>query len=141
MKNVEPYLIFNGNCEQAFTFYQSVFGGKLMIMKYRDMPEQEKQHVPAGDMDRVIHVLLRVNDATAIMGSDSPSNAPIHPGDNVFHTLNMEDTEEAKTVYEKLSAGGKVTMPLGKTFFADQYAMFSDKFGIHWMIMYSAGKQ
>lgn len=140
MKNVESYLIFNGNCEQAFTFYQSIFGGKLMMMKYRDMPEQEEQHVPAGDMDRIIHVLLRVNDAIAIMGSDSPSNVATHPGDNVFQTLNVESAEEAKTIYEKLSAGGNVTMPLGKTFFADQYAMISDKFGVRWMIMYSAGK-
>jgi len=140
MKNVEPYLIFNGTCEQAFTFYQSIFGGELMMMKYRDMPEQEKQHVPAGDMERVIHVLLRVNDGIAIMGSDSPSNVPVHPGDNVFQTLNVESAEEAKTIYGKLSAGGNVTMPLGKTFFADQYAMFSDKFGMHWMIMYSSGK-
>ena len=141
MKNIEPYLIFDGNCEKAFTFYESVFGVKIAaIMKYKDMPAEEKKGISELDMERVIHVLLPVSNKVSLMGSDSHSNMKTYAGDNVSLTLNVESETEAHLIFEKLSEGGKVTMPLGKTFFADLYAMFTDKFGIHWMIIYAKGK-
>lgn len=141
MKNIEPYLIFNGNCKKAFTFYESVFGVKIAaIMKYKDMPAEAQKDVSASDMERIVHVLLPVSNTVSLMGSDSPSSMKMQVGDNVSLTLNIESEDEARRVFDKLSEDGEVTMPLGKTFFADLYAMFTDKFGIHWMIIYAKGK-
>lgn len=141
MKNIEPYLIFDGNCEKVFTFYESVFEVKIAgIMKYKDMPEEAKKDIPESDMERVVHVLLPVSDKVSLMGSDASGNMKTTVGDNVSLTLNMESETEAHRIFENLSAGGKVTMPLAKTFFADLYAMFTDKFGIHWMIIYRKEK-
>ncbi|MDR2038575.1 MAG: VOC family protein [Bacteroidales bacterium] len=136
MKSVEPYLIFNGNCEEAFTFYQSVFGGDMKIMRFRDMPEKDKKNVPQADMDRVVHVLLPVSKAVSLMGSDSLSSMKMKTGDNVALTLNVESRTEAEQIFGKLSGGGKVTMPLGKTFWAELYGMVTDRFGINWMVNY-----
>ena len=133
MKNVEPYLVFNGNCGEAFRFYETVFGVEPKMMRYRDIPD--KNNVPEADMDRVVHVLLPVSKAVAIMGSDAPSAMDMTIGNNISLTLNTESAEEAARLFEKLSAGGKVFMPLGRTFFAELYTMFEDRFGIQCMIM------
>lgn len=141
MKNIEPNLTFNGNCEKAFTFYESVFEAKVAaLIRYKDIPAEAKKDVAEADMERVIHVLLHVNDNIAIMGADAPSSMKVQVGDNVSLTLNVSSETEARRIFDKLSEGGKVSMPLGKTFFADLYAMFTDKFGIHWMIIYMKGK-
>lgn len=141
MKNLEPNLIFNGNCEKAFIFYESVFDAKIAaLIRYKDMPAEAKKDVSEADLERIIHVLLPINDKIAIMGSDAPSSMKTQVGDNVSLTLNVESEEEARRIFDKLSEGGEITMPLGKTFFADLYAMFTDKFGIHWMIIYMKGK-
>ena len=140
MKNVEPYLIFNGNCEEAFTFYESVFGVKIkFISRYKDLPETEKAGVSEYDMNRIVHALLPISEKVYLMGSDSPTNWKTTFGDNVSLTLNVENEAEAKHLFEKLSENGTVTMPLQKTFWAELYAMFTDKFGIHWMINYIPG--
>ncbi len=142
MKNVEPYLNFNGNCEEAFTFYQSVFDAKIAaIIRYKDMPAEARKDVRESDMERIIHVLLPVSKDVSLMGSDWPGNMKTKAGDNISLTLNVESEAEAHRIFDKLSAGGKVTMPLAKTFFADLYAMLTDKFGIHWMVMYAKAKK
>lgn len=142
MKNIEPYLIFNGNCEEAFAFYESVFGVKMrFISRYKDLPDAEKANIPPADMNKILHTLLPVSDNVYIMGSDSPVNRKITFGDNVSLTLNAESEEEAKYLFEKLSEEGNVTMPLQKTFWAELYAMITDKFGIHWMINYIPGQE
>lgn len=142
MMNVEPFLIFNGNCEEAFTFYESVFGVKKMqLMRYSEIPESDKKHVPKEDMNRVVYVGLPVSKTTVLMGCDSQSNMPATFGDNVSLTINLESRQEAEHTFKKLSEGGKIIMPLGKTFFADLYAMFTDKFGINWMVMYMSAEK
>ena len=79
MKNIEPYLIFDGNCEKVFTFYESVFEVKIAgIMKYKDMPEEAKKDIPESDMERVVHVLLPVSDKVSLMGSDASGVSLIH---------------------------------------------------------------
>ena len=141
MKNIEPYLIFNGNCEEAFTFYESVFGVKMrFISRYKDLPDAEKANIPPADMNKILHTLLPVSDKVYIMGSDSPAKRKITFGDNVSLTLNVESEEEAKHLFERLSEEGNVTMPLQKTFWAELYAMITDKFSIHWMINYIPGQ-
>ena len=137
MKNLEPNLTFNGECEKAFTFYESVFEAKIAaLIRYKDIPAEAKKDVAEADMERVIHALLHINDKIAIMGADAPSSMKVQVGENVSLTLNVSSETEARNIFDKLSADGKVTVGLGKTFFADLYAMFTDKFGINWMILY-----
>jgi len=141
MKNLEPNLTFNGDCEKAFTFYASVFETKIAaLLRYKDIPAEAKKDISEADMERVIHVLLHINDNIAIMGADAPGSMKVQVGENVSLTLNASSETEARHIFDKLSAGGKVTLPLGKTFFADLYAMFTDKFGINWMILYMKEK-
>ena len=142
MKNVEPYLNFNGNCQEAFTFYESVFDVKIASMiKYKDMPSEAKKDISEADMERIIHVLLPISAEVSLMGSDWPSGMKTKNGDNISLTLNVESETEARRIFDKLSVGGEVTIPLEQTFFADLYAMFTDKYGIHWMIIYMKGKK
>lgn len=141
VKSVEPYLNFNGNCEEAFKFYESVFDVKIVfISKYKDLPKDEMKNIPMTDMEKVLHVLLPISKNVSLMGSDSPSNMKTTMGNSVSLTLNISSREKAKTIFKKLSEGGKTIMPLEKTFWADLYAMFTDKFGIYWMINYVARK-
>lgn len=144
MKNIEPYLIFNGNCEEAFNFYKSVFETEIPFMlRYKDMPKDmpDNHNIPEADMNRILHIILPVSKEVSIMGSDSPSSMENIKGNNISLTLNVENETEAKRVFEKLSEGGEISMPLQKTFWADLYAMFTDQFGINWMINYMAEKK
>lgn len=137
MRSLEPYLIFNGNCREAFTFYESVFDVKIAyMMRYGEMPGSDRKDMSEKDMERLVHVLLPVSKNVSLMGSDSPGDMPAKTGDNVALTINVESRQEAEHLYKKLSQGGKIMMPLGKTFFAELYAMFTDKFGVNWMILY-----
>lgn len=105
-------------------------------MKYKEAPESDKKHLAEKDMNRVMYADLPVSKGIILMGSDAPSDMPVKAGDNISLTISAESREETEHLFKKLSEGGKVTMPLGKTFFAELYAMFTDKFGINWMIMY-----
>lgn len=140
MKNVEPYLIFDGNCEEAFTFYSEVFDAKIpFISRYKDIPDNKE--IPESDMNKIVHVILPVSKQVSLMGADSTSDMKNVKGDNTYLTLNVENEAEARRIYERLSKGGTVIMPLEKTFWAELYAMFTDKFGIHWMINYVTEKK
>ncbi|MDU1904641.1 MAG: VOC family protein [Dysgonomonas sp.] len=136
MKNLEPYLIFNGECAEAFSFYASVFNAEpARIMKYKELPEG-KENIAPEDMEKVVHALLHIGNNIRIMGADMPSNMKSTGGENIYLTMNVESEAEAKHLYESLSKGGNVEMPLQKTFWADLYASFTDRFGIGWMVNY-----
>lgn len=137
MKTPTPYLNFPGNCEEAFTFYKHVFGGTFdFIGRFKDMPPDVP--VPPGFGEKVMHVSLSVNGHCILMGSDAPEGfgPPLNAGNNVHLTLDPLDEADAKRLYDALRQGGKVSMELGPTFWAKQFAMFTDRFGIHWMISY-----
>lgn len=139
---VEPYLFFNGNCEEAFNFYKSVFGGEFVgMMKYKDMPEGGKD-VAEELKDKILHVSFPIGREVIIMGSDAgPGEHSVTVGNNIMLTLSMDDEEETKRLYQQLSEGGKVNMELQKTFWAELYAMFTDKFGINWSVNYGYVKE
>ncbi len=137
MINIEPYLNFNGNCEEAFNFYKSVFGGDFgYIGRFGEMPPQEG--IPPMDEEfkkRIMHISLKIGQ-TMLMGSDTGGDwAPTFTmGNNITLNLNAENKKEADDVFKKLSAGGKVIMPMQETFWKSYYGMFTDKFGVNWMI-------
>src|SRR5689334_17906242 len=143
MAAVNPYLTFNGNCEAAFTFYKSVFGGEFpYIGRFKEMPPGEKP-MPAEDMEKIMHVSLPIGNGTFLFGSDTSSafGGGGTPGTNFSISINADNEAEAKKLFDGLSAGGKVTMPLEKTFWGALFGMFTDKFGINWMVNYDYNQQ
>ena len=127
-----PYLTFDGNCEAAFTFYEKVLGGKIVaMMRFGETPAAE--FVPAEHRNGIMHAALLVGDQT-LMGSDT---TPEHPYEGVTGStvaLHVETPAEAESVFAALSEGGTITMPLDETFWAQRFGMFTDKFGVPWLV-------
>jgi PhnB protein len=141
MTKVNVYLTFNGNCEKAFDFYKSVLGGDFTYVgRFKDMPPQEGQPPLSGEMgDKIMHISLPVSKETAIMGSDTGGEwaTSFVQGNNFSLSLTVYSKEETDRLFNGLSAGGTVTMPLADTFWGDYFGMFTDKFGINWMISFA----
>ncbi|MES2837645.1 MAG: VOC family protein [Bacteroidota bacterium] len=138
MAEVNPYLTFNGDCEAAFTFYKSVFGGEFpYVGRFADMPPTPGQEVPAAELQKIMHISLPISKETILLGSDTvESFGKVTVGSNISISLNAASEAEATKLFNGLSAGGKVTMPLEKTFWGAFFGMFTDKFGINWMVNY-----
>ncbi len=140
MAQVNPYITFNGNCEEAFNFYKSVFGGEFpYIGRFGDMPPSEDgKQVSEEEKNRIMHVSLPISPETVLMGSDTGGEyASNHnAGNNIALSLNTDSREEAERLFNGLSEGGKVTMPLTDTFWGAYFGMWTDKFGINWMVNY-----
>jgi len=134
MTKVNPYLTFNGQTEEAFNFYKSVFGGEFPgLMRWRDNPQCEG--MTDADKNKVMHVALPVGDSV-IMGSDyvGGMGEEFTAGNNFTVAITPDTREEADKLFNGLSAGGKVFMPMGEAFWGGYFGAFVDKFGIKWMI-------
>ena len=129
--NLNTYLAFNGNCGEAFKFYEQCFGGKAELMKYGDSPMADQ--TPADLKDKVMHARLQAGDAV-IMGADSPPQMGFHGNHGFSVAIGVTDPAEAERIFNALSQGGQVHMPLGKTFWSPAFGMFVDRFGIPWMV-------
>jgi PhnB protein len=128
---INAYLSFDGNCKQAFAFYAEVLRGQIaMSMTFADAPPG--MPCPPDAKDKVMHTRLLVGDQI-LMGSDAPSGQ-YKPTQGIHVTLNLDTPTEAERLYKALCAGGTVAMELQETFWAQRFAMFSDKFGTPWMI-------
>jgi PhnB protein len=144
MALVNVYLTFNGNCEEAFTFYKSVFGGEFpYIGRFKDMPPSEDGKVSEADMNKIMHVSLPISKETMLMGSDTGGEwaSSFTQGNNFSISVNADSKEEADKIFNALSAGGQVTMPLNNTFWGDYFGMLTDKFGINWMMSYNEAQK
>ena len=144
MAQVNPYINFRGNCEEAFNFYKSVFGGDFaMVGRYKDMPPSEGAHAGGIDGEKIMHVSLPISKETLLMGSDIGGEWAKHTidGNNIQISINVDSEDEAKKIFNGLSAGGRVNMPLEKTFWGALFGMFTDKFGINWMVNYDYNRQ
>jgi PhnB protein len=126
-----PYLFFGGNCREAFTRYQEIFGGELMVMDLKDAPGADP---PAGKEDMVIHAALTIGD-DVLMASDDPMNDNFGPVQGIMVSYDAADVEQAKQVFEALAEGGTVTQALEPTFFSDAFGMCVDRFGTPWMVI------
>lgn len=139
MATTNTYLNFNGNCEEAFNFYLSVFGGQFAyIGRFGDMPASEEYQVPESDKKKIMHVSLPIG-SSILMGSDTGGEwAPSFvQGNNFSVSVSAETKEEADRIFNGLAAGGKISMPLAHTFWGDYFGMLTDKFGIHWMMSFN----
>jgi len=138
MATINPYLIFNGNCEEAFLFYQSVFGGEFpYVGKFNDMPADAEGAgaISEEDKNRIMHISLPIGKDSILMGSDSnEASGDVKFGANVSISINAESKQEADKLFDGLSAGGNPFMPMNQTFWGAYFGMFVDKFGIHWMV-------
>lgn len=139
MATVNAYLTFDGNCKQAFDFYKSVFGGEYpYIGTFGEMPPMEGKETSEEDKDKIMHVSLPISKETILMGSDTGGewSSRYQAGNNFSISINADSKEEAEKLFNGLSAGGQVTMPLSDTFWGAYFGMFTDKFGIGWMVNY-----
>jgi len=138
MTTVNVYLNYEGNCEEAFNFYKSVFGGEFPYLGYfKDMPPQEGMPpISAEEGNKIMHVSLPISKETMLMGSDVGGEwcPTIVKGNNFAVSIATDSKEEADRLFNGLSAGGKVTMPMEKTFWGSYFGMFTDKFDINWMV-------
>ncbi len=126
-----PYLNFGGNCREAFTRYQEIFGGELHVMGVGDMPGDEE--VPDGMADMVIHAALMTGDQLLMASDDaSPDFAP--PNKGVYVNFTTADLDEADRVFAALAEGGEIEMPIGETFWSPKFGVCVDRFGTPWMI-------
>ncbi len=126
---LSPYLSFKDNAREAMEFYKSVFGGKLTISSFKDFGASKD---PSQD-NLVMHSALEA-EGIVFMGSDTPSDMPHRPGASISMALSGDDVAELTGYYNKLSAGGKVAMPLDNAPWGDMFGSFTDKFGIEWLV-------
>ncbi|MBX7246565.1 MAG: VOC family protein [Candidatus Sumerlaeaceae bacterium] len=128
---INPYLFFNGNCEAAFTYYAEILGGTIVAMlPHEGTPAAEQ--VPAEWLGKVLHAKLKIGDQF-LMASDAPPGR-FAPPQGFSVNINIESPQEAERIFEALAKDGKVTMPIGQTFWALRFGMLVDQFGTPWMI-------
>jgi PhnB protein len=129
---IEPYLFFEGRCDEALAFYQRALGAKVeMLMRYRENPEPDAN--PPGSADKVMHASFRVGDAVVMASDGRCTGKPSFQGFGL--SLPAKDEAEARRFFAALAEGGQMQMPIAKTFFSPAFGMVTDKFGVLWMVM------
>lgn len=133
---LSTYLTFDGQAREAFTFYQQVLGGTLEMMTFAQAPEAE--HFPAEHRERIMHVCLTLDDYR-LMASDTMPGMDCGSGSyegikGCSISLHPDSVAEGERLFAGLSAGGQVVMPMEKTFWAERFGMFTDRFGVFWMV-------
>jgi PhnB protein len=129
--HLNPYLLFNGNCAEAFKFYEQTLGGKIeAIMTFNGTPAAE--HAPPEWGDKVLHASMTVGDQR-LMASDAPPGQYAQP-QGISVSISLNDRDKGERIFNALAAGGTTTMPFAKTFWASGFGMCTDRFGIPWMV-------
>ena len=131
---VQPYLFFNGNCEQAVEFYRTALGAHVeMMMRFKDSPEPHPPSmVPPGHENKIMHTSFRVGETTVMASDGCPSEKTSFQGFSL--SLTVPNETEADRAFAALSKGGQVKMPLTKTFWSPRFGMVEDRFGVGWMV-------
>ena len=138
MPSINPYLNFNGNTEEAFNFYKSVFGGEFInVQRFANTPESDR--VPEAEKNKLMHISLPIGKGNYIMGTDALESMghKVIMGTNIQMSVSTDSVEETDKLFAAMSAGGKVTVPLAKMFWGDYFGMCTDKFGIQWMFSFT----
>ena len=132
---VQPYLFFDGCCEEAVEFYRSALGAEVTtLMRFKDSPEpHEPGMVPPGAEDKVMHTSFRIGDTTVLSSDGRCQGQPSFQGFSL--ALTVPNEAEADRLFARLADGGQVQMPLTKTFFSPRFGMVADRFGVSWMIL------
>lgn len=145
MTTLNVYLNFDGNCEEVFTFYRSVIGGEYSYLgRFKEVPPSEDNPgFTAEEGEKIMHISLPISKETILMGSDIVGEwaKQFKPGNNFSLSLTADSKEEADRLFNGLSKGGRVLMPMASTFWGDYFGTFTDKFGINWMISFPENPQ
>jgi PhnB protein len=139
MTTINPYLIFKGNCEEAFNFYKSAFGGDFrFIGRYKELPPVDRDLFPPDVDEKIMHVTLPISTETLLMGCDNMEQEDQNGVSKLPFSLSIttDTQEEADRLFEALSTEGDIKMPMNKTFWGSYFGTFIDKFGINWMISF-----
>lgn len=140
MKQITPYLFFEGNCREAMNYYKDIFGGELFIMTVGESPEKDKEHMP-DNKDAILHASINVGDTLMLMASDTMQEGQkADMGEGVYNTILCSSKEEIDTLFARLSDGGNVAQPLIKAFFG-WFGIVTDKFGVKWMLTFDSKEQ
>jgi PhnB protein len=143
MATINPYLNFLGNTEEAFNFYRSVFGGEFSILqRYKGIPEATK-NLSAEDAEKLMHISLPIGNDNVLMGTDALGSMGqnLVVGNNFYLSVSTVSEAETEKIFNGLSAGGQITMPLQKTFWSAYFGMLTDKFGTQWMVNFDNNEQ
>jgi PhnB protein len=132
---VQPYLSFNGRCEEAIEFYRKALGAEpVMVMRFKESPEPPPPAtVPPGSENKIMHASLRIGDST-VMATDGDCQGNVS-FQGFSLSLTVPSEAEAERVFAALGEGGQVRMPLTKTFFSPRFGMLADRFGVGWMVI------
>jgi PhnB protein len=135
---VQPYLFFDGRCEEAIEFYRNKLGAQVnALLRYKDSPEpQPPGMIPPGSENKVMHASLRIGDTTVMASDGHCLGKPDFQGFSL--TLSVANESEAEKKFAALGEGGQVRMPLTKTFFSPRFGMLADRFGVGWMVIVAA---
>jgi PhnB protein len=142
MTTVNTYLTFNGNCETAFHFYKEAFGGEFeVVSKFKDMPPGPNFKISNEEKEKIMHISLPIGN-TVLMGSDTSGEwaKGYKAGNNFSVSINTGSKEESERLFNTLSENGHIIMPMEKTFWGSYFGMFTDQFGIQWMVSFSEEK-
>ncbi|PQJ12249.1 VOC family protein [Flavipsychrobacter stenotrophus] len=142
MALINPHINFNGNAEEAFTFYKSVFGGEFAkIIRFKDIASDEYP-IPEKEHDKIMHIALPIGKSNALMGNDVPEfMGKVNENENRSKiAISAESKEEADKLFNGLSAGGTVEVPMAEGFGGIHFGMFRDKYGIEWMVDFDPAK-
>ena len=132
---VQPYLFFDGRCEEAVEFYKNAVGAKVdMLMRFKDNPDPMPPGMCApGSDDKVMHAALRIGDTVVMVSDGMAGGKPEFKGFSL--SVSAANESEADKLFDALGKGGKVVMPLAKTFYSPRFGMVTDKFGVGWMVI------
>ena len=129
---IAPYLFFPGTCEEAFTAYEKILGGKIIaMMSHKGTPAEA--HVAPDWVPKIMHACLEI-DGQMLMASDAPPDRSEGPMQSVSVSINVKDVAEAERIFAALSDGARIKMPMEETFWAPRFGMLQDRFGTHWMV-------
>jgi PhnB protein len=131
----QPYLYFEGRCDEAIEFYRTALGAEVtMLMRYKDSPEPPQPGMlPPGAENKVMHSSFRIGESTLMASDGLCSGKPDFKGFTL--TISVSNDSEAERLFASLGEGGKVQMPLAKTFFSSRFGMVADRFGVSWMLI------
>jgi PhnB protein len=133
-QQIQPYLFFDGRCEEALEFYKSALGAKVeMMMRFKDNPDPQPGMCAPGSENKVMHAAFHVGESLVMASDGMAGGKPEFKGFSL--SVNANDEAHADKLFSALGKGGKVTMPMSKTFFSPRFGMVTDKFGVGWMVI------
>jgi PhnB protein len=131
---VQPYLFFDGRCEEALNFYREALGAEVAaMMRFKENPEPQPGMVPPGSEEKIMHASFKIGESEVMASDGNCAGRPSFQGFSL--TLTARDAAKADQLFAALAKGGQVQMPMAKTFFAPRFGMVADRFGVSWMII------